>query len=634
MTLGQSRTVYGVLKPRHRCAGSGGLTLVEMLVSVALMVLIMSIMAEVFVLASETLSRLKSVSKANQNIRLVESVIRQDLDNRTIREVQPAIERIHLPGQDQRLGTGDDEYFVLPVGVDPAKNLGYFMIEENSSADEQGEDTDDVLAFTARISGRSVTAIAGVLPAYLGVASLGSEPDVAFPPVDGLAGSFEGEIIYFLRRGTLYRRVLLVGVPQPSLFNSNLSWYQQYDISARPPVAGGPITPAGLPVPIVNTLGDLSYRSTRYLHRPPAGYPFGDSTVFPPVLPGLASDDPTDANFPFRPLAFVDTNFRNFNGVHDQADHNGNYPEGVPALVVSEQWFGRPTLRETSNPTWNYPNQLNSAVFASLPTNFDSGTTPRPAEDALLTNVLSFDVKVWDPDVILYEDMDRDGVLDPGEDLNGSGSLENLSLGAGAYVDLGKLADSNHPSYTMPGPNPSSGSPAGLPAYLSPVLPVPFPYPQPGTWPPERAALPPLTEDPQNLPLPGVIGYRRGFAMPFGSLLADSTPNTPGLAIPFFNQNLPPNIDPNIRGTPGLPLGMARAPASLNRTYDTWCTAYTKPTRVWRDDDGDGLPSFGDPGVPVAPPYIVPVRGIQIKIRFVDPDSQLTREITIVQELQ
>ena len=57
----------------------------------------------------------------------------------------------------------------------------------------------------------------------------------------------------------------------------------------------------------------------------------------------------------------------------------------------------------------------------------------------------------------------------------------------------------------------------------------------------------------------------------------------------------------------------------LARTYDTWCTAYTKPTQARV--------------IPVAPPYIVPLRGIQIKIRFVDPATRLTREITIVQEL-
>jgi hypothetical protein len=58
----------------------------------------------------------------------------------------------------------------------------------------------------------------------------------------------------------------------------------------------------------------------------------------------------------------------------------------------------------------------------------------------------------------------------------------------------------------------------------------------------------------------------------------------------------------------------------LLHTYDTWCTAYSKPAHV-------GMK-------PVGPPYIAPVRGIQIKIRFVDPETRHTRETTIVQELQ
>jgi hypothetical protein len=75
-----------------------------------------------------------------------------------------------------------------------------------------------------------------------------------------------------------------------------------------------------------------------------------------------------------------------------------------------------------------------------------------------------------------------------------------------------------------------------------------------------------------------------------------------------------------------MPFGMLRADLSLCRTYDTWCTAYTKPT--------PRVNASSAPVVPVAPPYIVPVRGIQIKIRFADPETRLTREITIAQELQ
>jgi len=542
-----------------------GVTLVEMLVVVALTVLLMSIVTEVFVLASETLSRLRSVSVVNQKIRNVESVIRIDLENRTIREVQPPVER--KASLDGIFGTADD-YFV-PVGFDPKDNMGYWMLEENSPADEQGEDPDDVLAFTVRQS------VSGILGAgYVGLAVNGSEPDLAYPPQDGLAGSQEAEVIYFLRRGTLYRRVLLVGVPQPSAVQAGQSWYRQYDISARPP-----IVPGG--VPIVNTLGDLTYRSPRYVHQLPENYTTGFPGLTPPIEPGLATDFPANATFPFQPISFLDSQTSPALGAgwHDntgtdadkQVDHNRNYPATLGWTPIPEEFHGRPTLQETSSPNWNYPENSATTVWTDywtlgVPLYHDTlnNTAQRPAEEAVLTNVFSFDVKVWDPDAVP------------------TGS----TLATGAYVDLGKMWPGASGSVTTPGPTPSNGTPAGFPGQL----PVNANGPVPAVWPPVRQA--------------GVVNPdHRGLAKPFGYDASASPP----MAIPAGVAS-------------DMLLGMFRAPLSLCRTYDTWCTAYTKPTQ--------------QNVIPVAPPYIVPLRGIQIKIRFADPESRLTREITIVQELQ
>jgi hypothetical protein len=539
-----------------------------MLVVVALTVLLMSIVAEVFVLASETMTQLRAISDMNQKVRTIETVLRLDLSNRTIREVQPPVQR--MAGLDSAFGTADD--YVLPLGVDPSQNLGYFMYSENSPADEQGEDTDDVLAWTMRLPQSFGARVAGIATAYYGRAVVSSAPDVAFGPTDGLAGSLEAEVVFFLRRGTLYRRVLLVGIAQPIAedadsdgildpgedlngngvldFNPTRSWYEQYDASARPPFAGSM-------VPLVNTLGDLSYRSTRYLHQLPAGYPTA----------GLAADNQTDANFPFLPVEFLDSNGSQFHDCQvatEQLDHNHNYLSAIPPqsfLPLPEEWIGRPTLLETSATSWAFPNTVASPPADPRP--FGSAAT-RGAEDALLTNVLSFDVKAWDPDA----------KPDPSAAL----TIANMT---GAFVDIGKLADSALPAWSAPGPPPSSGSPLGPPGST-----LAGSYPRPGTWPPERPVLAPDSGPPP--------GYKRGFAAPWLGC--------PALVVP------------------DLPGGMAPAPAALARTYDTWCTAYTRPA---------------DPTVtPVGPPYIVPLRGIQIKIRFVHPDTRVTREITIVQELQ
>jgi type II secretory pathway pseudopilin PulG len=646
--ISRLRTQPGEATWRRPIIRGGGITLIEMLVVVALTVLLMSIIAEVFVLASETLSQLRSISDVNQKVRNVESLIRLDLENRTIREVQPPVER--RAGFDGILGTGDDYFF--PLGVDPAEHKGYWTLEESSPADENGEDTDDVLAFTVRVT--APLRGSGTLgTGFVGRVVAGSEPDVAYPEV-GLAGSQEAEVIYFLRRGTLYRRVLLVGVPQPAnipAFNPNnasfpggpTSWYSVYDISARPPLVAGDI-------PIVNTLGDLTYRSARYAHRVPVLYaddgPGGTNrtawaTYFPPLSGGLSADSLLDANFPFSPVSFVDSNT---NSLHDAAnpadhvDHNGNYPASVAQSAV-ELFWGRPRLRETSNRLWDYPN-LNvstATAFTNAPIFFDADEDrnfngildagedvngngildlpTRVAEDAILLNVLSFDVKVWDPDA----------------------QPTGLTLATGAYVDLGKMWPGASGSVNTPGTTPSNGTLVGLPGRF-PVFPFDPQGPVAGTWPPARTA---------GLPGSPLAPDHRGFGEPFGFNWPDPT-NFPGWpASPPYA--IPPAIGPD--GQPGQagtdddgdgvtdnmselgwagtddvpyigypPLGMLRAPFSMCRTYDTWCTSYTKPAQM-------SIP-------PIAPPYIVPVRGIQIKIRFADPQTRLTREITIVQELQ
>ncbi len=98
--------------------------------------------------------------------------------------------------------------------------------------------------------------------------------------------------------------------------------------------------------------------------------------------------------------------------------------------------------------------------------------------------------------------------------------------------------------------------------------------------------------------------------------------------------------------------------AGINGTYDTWSTHYeaagaaglagplgraldgfdtdTKPTI---DENGDGNPANDGNGIVddqsenlTAPPYPVPLRGIQVKIRVFEPDSRQIREVTVVQE--
>ena len=100
-----------------------GVTLVEMLVTVALLVLMMTIIVQIFRRPPGRCRASRAYQELDQDLRRLDSTIRQDLNGVTARMTPP---------------------------LDPKENLGYFEYGENAFADLQGEDTDDYLRFTAK----------------------------------------------------------------------------------------------------------------------------------------------------------------------------------------------------------------------------------------------------------------------------------------------------------------------------------------------------------------------------------------------------------------------------------------------------------------------------------------------------
>ena len=102
----------------------------------------------------------------------------------------------------------------------------------------------------------------------------------------------------------------------------------------------------------------------------------------------------------------------------------------------------------------------------------------------------------------------------------------------------------------------------------------------------------------------------------------------------------------------GHPKSHLDAAATTTRVYDTYSTHYetvaltpqptgTTPGQAVNgfDDDGDGIvDDIVYNGVSTAgenitaPPYPIPLRGIQVKIRVFEPDSRQVREVTVVQD--
>jgi type II secretory pathway component PulJ len=240
-----------------------GITLVEMLVTVAILVIIMTVMVQVFQAATGSLSTAQIIHELDNKLKLVDGMLRADLAGATATFTPP---------------------------LDPEMNKGYFEYIENEFADTQGEDSDDILKFTAKApSGQPFTGRMWVTMPALQTGMYTTNQPVTIT-------SEYAEIIYFLRNGNLYRRVLLIApelqsaivstegnggwlptippTPQPFappvLGGIHVSWQGVNDLSAHPAVRGPNTSLANTPAAwaaqtvVLNTLGSLTNRENRY----------------------------------------------------------------------------------------------------------------------------------------------------------------------------------------------------------------------------------------------------------------------------------------------------------------------------------------------------------------------------------
>ena len=257
-----------------------GVTLVEMLVVVALVVLMMVILVQIFQSALGAMSASRTTQELDVVLRSIDSTIRSDLAGVTAKMTPPN---------------------------DPALKQGYFEYSEGAPADLQGEDTDDFIAFTTKAKEGQV---------FTGRQYLASPANSAIQPIT--ITSQVAEVIYFLRNGNLYRRVLLV-VPDRSksltigTLNSNTtypitfgplsraSWQGMNDISCRP--VGFPR--GGYPIPVPNDLGDLTNRENRAF-RPRFSDDFSSGTLPSTGPDGIPDDNNGDGVPDYYPTLYYD----------------------------------------------------------------------------------------------------------------------------------------------------------------------------------------------------------------------------------------------------------------------------------------------------------------------------------------
>lgn len=415
-----SRTPRAVTQPRR------GFTLVELLVAVALVLLLMTLFAQIFATATGALSTQRGIAENDQRARRVQTTMASDLGRMTYRA---------LDGTDGIVPILDD--FTSPIAWEPVAGLqnGYFYLAEN----DPNNDTDDVLQFTMQAYGSQIWADADI-PPFVGKALFFPNGDAATeldqpeaddgdlswtapggPLVIGTdnqnsrGASQFAEVVYFLRHGNLYRRTLLVRQPfappaspgLPELNGGNYggtnTFWNDFDYSAFFD------NNAGTPAMVMLDQNALNNQTGTTISLGMPKFRFGFWGDFQVAESGM-------------PREFTD--------------------------VAETNFIGRFTHEETSNPNFLYPGQDvaagNPHMDRLTALNYDAargivtdgtatvaGTAPwdlangaRRSEDIVLSNVHSFDVQVYDPAVGDFVNL---GHSIPGGDFN---QANNQNLGA------------------------------------------------------------------------------------------------------------------------------------------------------------------------------------------------------------
>lgn len=428
-----NRPVFG-LSGRSRC----GFTLIEVLVAVTLTMIMMAAVVQIFAIVGQSINNSRSTLEMSERLRATANRLRLDLEGATADMTPPA-----RPED----GRGYFEYVEGPVGIDPTVSAGKNTDEANAEDFTVG-DIDDILQFTTRSDAEPFLGRALVI-------------DTAGTPAKTVIKSQAAEVAWFLRGTTLYRRVLLVSpsfdadlrtpekeaevvnkryvfLQHPDFRHKNgeqIGFYNNYDLSVHWDVNQGKI--------VCNTLSDLTRRECRFAH-PPLSLD-GTTSGFPhalhltaygqwyylglPILQECSHSAwpfPINGRIPYRSNPGIEPAVYNLTATSLPFDAWVNtYPfeeidkdTGAIKLNISPSDY-------PPNPPPAWP----GSVAAYIPPLY---LGPRVAEDVILTNVLSFDVKAWDPEAPVV--LSGNNALLPG-DVGYLTTLPHASLGA--YVDLG-----------------------------------------------------------------------------------------------------------------------------------------------------------------------------------------------------
>ncbi len=521
--------------PRRR----QGYTLIEVLTATALTLVMLTAVVRIFGQISTSVADSRSTLEMSDRLRTAAARLQLDLAGHTVTPIPPrtpetnegyleilegpvgpVIPLFPLSGQNTPIDPSDPG---SPRAVKPHPDDETIVF-----ADTTVGDNDDILMLTTRSADRPF---------------VGRRWNAVTSQVEAIE-SHVAEVAWFIRGRTLYRRVLLVA-PGVNVTNAvRNGFFNAKDLSVHATFNSSG-NPTGL---VANTLADLTRPENRFAHPPDQGFPFDIRRWGELGLPTLR-----------------------------ECSH-GDWVAGVtnPANF-GLTWIGTPGKIDF----WNDPHPWQE-VNSITGTYVDSNSTSVPqaylgsriAEDVILTNVLGFDIKVWDPGApIVQNNTDTTIVLAPGD----PGYPRPLQFGNwtpisyGAYVDLGYLNGQDPPYVPLPG------------------APVPL-FHHTGD---PRSGLSAATGLRARVYDTWSLHYEYDGIDQFGDNNMDLGGNG------FDDEVRPFDVDGDGRND--------------------------------FDQRPDGI--VDDPGErETAPPYPAALRGIQIKIRVFEPDTRNIREVTVIQD--
>ncbi len=326
-----------------------GYTLVEILVAMTLTLVLMTAVVTVFGGVGNGIANSRRAMEQFDRMRTAAQQLRIDLQGVTVtldgRAGRPEQGRGYLEYIEGGLvsvpqANGNPG---VPQAINAVTNVNDLTVGQRG----------DILMFTTR----------NVIKPFLGRYQLNTDTT---NPTYPMLQSDVAEVAWFLRGKTLHRRVLLVapGVAQNPSFArlSKTSFFALNDISVR--LVNGQLVP--------NSLGDLTKRENRFAH-PASTFPFDARAWGLLGLPTL---------YECSSLTWM-SNW--VNGTTPPA------PSSPPSFSKIDMWDSADISNRFGLPAGTSPDQ-----YLAQGSN-GQGTGVRLADDVILTNVIGFDVKAWDP---------------------------------------------------------------------------------------------------------------------------------------------------------------------------------------------------------------------------------------------